>query len=138
MAMSAGKSRGAIAEINVTPMADVMIVLLIIFMVTVPIIDRQSVELPPAAHVKDEQDKSKALVLVLETTGDLTIGEKKVGPFEPALAQVTEMAQADPLRAVWIKADRGVRYAWVGSLLEACRRGGADNLKLATNRAEVQ
>jgi biopolymer transport protein ExbD len=138
MAMSAGKSRGAIAEINVTPMADVMIVLLIIFMVTVPIIDRQSVSLPPAAHVKDEHDAGKALVLVLETSGDLTIDEHRVGPFEPALAQVTELAQADPLRAVWIKADRGVRYGWVGSLLEACRRGGADNLKLATNRPEVR
>ena len=138
MAMNVGKSKGAIAEINVTPMADVMIVLLIIFMVMAPIIHAAAVPLPPAPHVRETRDPGPALVLVLQHDGSLSIADARAGHFEAALAQVTELAQADPTRPVWIKADRGVRYAWVAALLEACRQGGAADITLATERPEAQ
>jgi biopolymer transport protein TolR len=138
MAMNVGKSRGAIAEINVTPMADVMIVLLIIFMVMTPLINAGAVPLPPAPHVDESRDPGKALVLVLAHDGALSIADQPAGHFEAALAQLTALAQADPTRPVWIKADRGVRYAWIASLLEACRQGGAGDITLATERPEAR
>jgi biopolymer transport protein TolR len=136
MAMNVGaRGRGAIAEINVTPMADVMIVLLIIFMVVTPIA-LQPVSLPPAAHAREGQDQ-KPLVLTIATDGTLSIDERRVGPYEPALREVTVLVDADPLRPITIKADRGVTYAPVGAVLDACRRGGAENVRLATDRPEV-
>lgn len=136
MAMSTSDPKaGAIAEINVTPMADVMIVLLIIFMVTVPLI-KDAVPLPPAAHARPDQEKG-ALVIVVEARGEIVVDKARLGPYEPALAQVTELARA-AARPVWIKADRAVPYKWVGAVLEACRAGGAGDVYLATNPPEVQ
>lgn len=135
MAMSTSKSTGAIAEINVTPMADVMIVLLIIFMVTVPLI-KDAVPLPPAAHATRDQEKG-SLVVLLEAKGDLVVDKDRLGPYEPALPQLTELARA-AARPVWIKADRSVPYRWIGAVLEACRRGGVEDVYLATNPPEVQ
>ena len=136
MAMQvSGKTRGAIAEINVTPMADVMIVLLIIFMVTVPLI-KDSVPLPPAAHTRPDHEKG-ALVIVVEARGDVVVDRHRLGPVEPALAQIAELTRA-AARPVWIKADRTVPYRWVGAVLEACRLAGAEDVHLATNPPEVQ
>jgi len=137
MAMSSSGSKGgAIAEINVTPMADVMIVLLIIFMVTVPILTRDAVVLPDAAHGEKDKD-AKTLVIVLDAQGVLEVDKQKLGPFAPALAHVTELTEAGE-RPVWIKADRTVPYAWVSEVLDACRRGGAEEVHLATDLPKVQ
>jgi biopolymer transport protein ExbD len=137
MAMSTSRSKnGAIAEINVTPMADVMIVLLIIFMVTTPLITQAPVPLPEAAHGKEETG-DKTLVILLDAQGQLKVDEKDLGPFEPALAQVTELTEA-AAKPVWIKADRTVPYAWVSQVLDACRRGGAEDVHLAADLPEVR
>ena len=136
MAMSTSQSKGgAIAEINVTPMADVMIVLLIIFMVTVPLI-KDAVPLPAASHARPDKEQG-SLVVVLQAKGDLVVDNAALGPYEPALPQLTELARAAS-RPVWIKADRAVPYKWIGAVLEACRRGGAEDVYLATNPPEVQ
>jgi biopolymer transport protein ExbD len=124
------------AEINVTPMADVMIVLLIIFMVTTPLITSETLPLPPASHAR-EDDAAKALVLRLDEHGVLTIEDQKIGPYEPALAEVTLRTSADPARPVWIKAHREVPYDWVTAVAEACRHGGGETLMLATDRPAV-
>jgi biopolymer transport protein ExbD len=136
MAMNVGRRGSCVAEINVTPMADVMIVLLIIFMVTTPVIVSETLPLPPAAHAQ-ENDPDKALVLRLDGRGTLTIGEQEVGAYEPALRQVAEVTHADPQRAVWIKADRSVPYTWVAALADTCRRAGVESVTLATDRPEV-
>ena len=73
MAMSVGRPRtGAIAEINVTPMADVMIVLLIIFMVATPVIVGAPVRLPGAEH--SVEHKEERLEVVIRATGEVTAG----------------------------------------------------------------
>jgi biopolymer transport protein ExbD len=117
-------------------MADVMIVLLIIFMVMTPIIDKASVALPPAAHGTERKDE-KPLVLTLDEKGDLTLGDRRLGPHPAALREVARLVEADPLKAIAIKADRRLTYAPVGAVLEACRNAGAENVQLATDRPEM-
>jgi len=137
MAMSSsGGKGGAIAEINVTPMADVMIVLLIIFMVTVPLLTKDVVTLPDAANGK-KGESEKTLVIVLDAQGALTVDKKPMGPYAPALAQVQDLTE-EAGRPVWIKADRTVPYAWVSEVLDACRRGGAEEVHLAADLPKVQ
>ena len=137
MGMSTGSSRGTIADINVTPMADVMIVLLIIFMVATPMITQDAVTLPGAAHGAEDK-RPKPLVIVLKTGGALKVDGTELGPYEPALAQLTDIASSAPGRAVWIKADKVVPYSWVSAVLDACRRAGAEEIHFATTVPEVQ
>jgi biopolymer transport protein ExbD len=138
MAMSVGTSRGGtIADINVTPMADVMIVLLIIFMVATPFIAQDSVKLPAASNGGEDKG-AKPMIIVLQADGALRVDETPLGSYKAALGTVTDLTQSVAGRPLWIKADRGVPYAWVRSVLEACRRGGAEEVHFATTTPEVR
>jgi biopolymer transport protein TolR len=138
MAMSAGRRDGAIADINVTPMADVMIVLLIIFMVATPMINSEQVRLPGAPNSKEKERDEKALVLQVDAQGQLAVDGRILGPVEPALRELGMMTGAGPDRHVRIKADRDVPYTAVEAVIEACRAAGADVLTLATERVETR
>src|SRR5207245_2074428 len=135
-AMDLGARRGGtIAAINVTPMADVMIVLLIIFMVMTPIVIQEKLKLPQATNATE--DEKGALVLSLDGRGQLAIDDQPVGPFEAALGQVQELTNNDPERPVRIKADRWLPYTSVSRLIEACRGAVARGVTLATEKPEV-
>jgi biopolymer transport protein TolR len=138
MAMDVGRRGGTIASINVTPMADVMIVLLIIFMVMTPIVVQEAVKLPPAANAPTAKEEKEALVLSLDPHGQLSIDERAVGAFEPALAQVSALTANDPERPVRIKADRSVPYTWVSQVVSACQGAHLQGVTLATVQPEVQ
>ena len=132
-----GRRGGTIAAINVTPMADVMIVLLIIFMVATPIVITEKVKLPPAANSRDSDEKEKPLVLELDSGGRLTIDGREVGPFEPALSQVADATGSDPERPVRLKADRGVPYRWVSRVMASCKGAPGHGVSLSTGKPEM-
>jgi biopolymer transport protein TolR len=130
MAMSVGSGRkGAIAEINVTPMADVMIVLLIIFMVATPILIQAPVQLPNARQAIEQEGET--LEIVVRSNGLISAGED-VFPSIESLADFLALktAVAAP-PAVVIQADRAVAYSEVARVLSACRRAGAREVALA-------
>ncbi len=129
MAMNVGRGpKGLLAEINVTPMADVMIVLLIIFMVAVPILGRPPVPLPSAVHGKaGPEDEVK---IVVDTAGAMTVGDLPV----LSLTDITSalVAQGDTAAAhVRVEAARDADFATVGRVLEACRQAGVRDIALA-------
>jgi biopolymer transport protein ExbD len=127
--MSVGRPRGGpIAEINVTPMADVMIVLLIIFMLATPIIARP-VELPRASHLT--QAAGETLEIVLRRGGSVGIDGASL-PSTELLAEYLEARSPVPesLR-VRLQADREASYAEVGRVLAACRRARVGEVALA-------
>ena len=129
MAMTVGAGRkGAIADINVTPMADVMIVLLIIFMVATPIIAGSPVRLPDAAHAATHPREGRVEVVVRADGGVLFEGAP-VG-----VAQIEERLAAHGATppAVTVEADRGASYDDVARVLAACRRAGAAEISLGT------
>ena len=135
MAMSMGKKRGGtIAEINVTPMADVMIVLLIIFMVMTPIITN-SVPLPGAANARPRPQEAEVEV-VMTRAGEIKTGGRTVEDVAALRARVQEQlagsAKGDSF--VMVKADRDLPYSEVEQVLEACRQAGAEEVGLATAR----
>ncbi len=135
MAMSVGQKRsGTIAEINVTPMADVMIVLLIIFMVMTPII-ASPVPLPKAANARPRQGEAEVEV-VMTRAGEIKTGGRTVEGLAALRArvqeQLAESAKGDGF--VLVKADRDLPYSDVEQVLEACRQAGAEEVGLATAR----
>jgi biopolymer transport protein ExbD len=132
MSMSVGGPRkGAIAEINVTPMADVMIVLLIIFMVATPIIARSPVHLPLAASARDEA--GERVEIVVRSDGSLALGGAPIAL--PLVAEVLASRTAGGTRgSVLVQADRDASYSDVARVLAACRTAGFSDVALAAQQ----
>ena len=135
MTMSLGGGRGrTLSSINVTPMADIMIVLLIIFMVTVPLMRQGRVaELPRAPHAGDRRDGPP--VLALPSDGTVRLDDQAV-PGGAALRMALEQRfQAIPsgARFVIVEADKELPFEVVGATLRDCREAGADEVALATH-----
>ncbi len=135
MAMGSGREKGAlVAEINVTPMADVMIVLLIIFMVTVPLIGQDGVKLPAAANA--EEKKGKELVVVLRADLTLFLGGERLDTMGELLPKVQQRLAERPEgpRVVSLKADLAVPSGEVMKVVELCREAGAEEVALVAER----
>jgi biopolymer transport protein TolR len=134
MAFSGGDSgsgRRAMTEPNVTPLVDVMLVLLIIFMVTAPLIQSGvKVDLPRAQAQQMEHAEEK---LVLKITRDrkIYLGDVQIPPdqLETKLATNTRV-QKD--KEVYLQADRSLPYGLVVQIMAAARRAGVESLGMIT------
>ena len=130
MALSIGRPRGgAIAEINVTPMADVMIVLLIIFMVTAPIIVASPVHLPSAVHPTEH--KGETLNVVVHADGAVTIEGSPLAERVSLSDYLAARASATRSLLVLVQADREAAYTDVARVLASCRTSGVSEIALA-------
>jgi biopolymer transport protein TolR len=129
MAMNVGRPRrGAIAEINVTPMADVMIVLLIIFMVATPILVTAPVRLPSAVHATEH--KGERLKIALRADGGLLVdGAPFANPDSLADYLAARASAGQPL-LVLVQADRDAAYADLARILAKCRASGVSEIAL--------
>ncbi len=131
MAMDGRESGGVVASINVTPMADVMIVLLIIFMVATPLIGAgHGVQLPEARH-----GRSAEAPVVVSIAADTTtfLGDEALdtpGELLPRLQERLDAREAAE-RVVILKADARLTYATVATIVDLCRDAGATELALA-------
>jgi biopolymer transport protein ExbD len=124
------------ADINVTPMCDVMIVLLIIFMVTTPLLDEVPGLSLPRSRTADEVEKPEDSVVVIRADGRTEMdGEvfASSGELLIRLQARLEIAESGA-RIVRVKADRGLRYGLVQAVLQACRAAGAERIALVAAR----
>ena len=133
MALSVGGGRrGVIADINVTPMADVMIVLLIIFMVATPVIVGAPVRLPNAAHPVEQ--RRERLEVVVKARGEIVAGGLTFADADSLAEWVSARQASGADSIVLVQADRGVSFAAVAPVLAGCRRAGVDDIALATDQ----
>jgi biopolymer transport protein ExbD len=131
MGMSAGPRRGGVcADINVTPFADIMIVLLIIFMVAASVMDKDDrFRLPPAANARESQ--KAPLVVKVTRDGRLLLGETAM--LDTAMLEmVLRERLAGVLQPVQLQADEGLPYDRVAPSLAALRAAGAAEIVLRT------
>jgi biopolymer transport protein TolR len=133
-----GKKGGAIADINVTPMADIMIVLLIIFMVITPLLQKGvDVVLPKAANSKEKQDKQNTVVVAMKKDLTLFLGSKPQpggeAELEPKLREMIDVLP-DTEKIVYLKADVELPYSDVMRVMELCRKAGADEVALIAEK----
>ncbi len=132
--MSAGKGggRATLSEINVTPMVDVMLVLLIIFMVTTPLIQQGvKVSLPETKAAPVEADEKK-LVVSIDLAKRVYIGEAEVtlAEFEEKLRT---NAKAQQEKEMYLHADRDLPYGLVVDVMAAAQRAGVTNVGMITD-----
>jgi biopolymer transport protein TolR len=133
MAMCTGNRGTAMSEINVTPMADVIIVLLIIFMMVTPVINQGvAVALPAAANIKEHNNEPKKVTVAISKGRRIQLNDI---PIDDATEFATQMrAKVGELPAggkiVYLRADTTLPYAEVIKIMDVCRHAGADELAL--------
>jgi biopolymer transport protein ExbD len=127
MSMSVGPSsgeQGAIASINTTPLVDVMLVLLIIFLITIPVITKTvPVQLPKAVNIPT-QTKPENITIAVDSAGNVYWKDTLV-PNQAALINLVKAAAVKvPQPEIHIRGDKNVRYEAIGRVMYAIQRGG--------------
>jgi len=126
-----GRRRGAISEINVTPLVDVMLVLLIIFMITAPLIQQGiEVQLPKTQSEGLTSDEER-LVVTVKRDGKIFVqrAEVKLAELEQKMRIIFETRGN---KEVFLRADTKVAYGNVAKTLSALRRAGATRVGMVT------
>lgn len=132
------KKRRLMGEINVVPYIDVMLVLLIIFMVTAPLLTQGvQVELPRAAAENLPPDDKEPIVVTVNRAGELflNLGESPKQPIDDKLlvAQVSKVLRNRPDTPVMVKGDNAVDYGSVVHAMTLLQQAGAPNVGLVTD-----
>lgn len=126
------------AEINVTPFIDVMLVLLIVFMVTAPLLSAGvKVDLPETEAGPVSEKDEKPLEVAVSSAGDIYIGETKVTKDE-LLVKLSAITGDDFERRVFIKADQGLSYGDVMGILGTINKAGYKKVALITQPSSSQ
>ena len=131
---SRGKGRRTINEINMVPFIDVMLVLLIIFMVTAPLITPSVIDLPSVGKAAKQADHVVQVVISQSNQWELRSGspEKKVSVNENDLVSSVRQAQGgDANSPVVISADKSVKYESVVKVMDLLQRAGIQRVGLS-------
>jgi TolR protein len=126
-----------LAEINVTPMVDVMLVLLVIFMVAAPLL---TVGVPinlPKTSAAEITEPQKPIVVSMNASGEYFIGDDKIAPGD-LKTQLAALAQADPARIVYVRGDRTIEYGKLMDLLGLVNAAGFAKVSLIAEAAKPQ
>jgi len=134
---SSRRQRSNLSQINVTPFVDVMLVLLIIFMVTAPMLDQGvQVDLPEVEESPGLPAQQEPLVVTMQRNGKIFIGKteiKRVSKLGPVLQQALK---GKPDREVFLEADTKVPYGRVVQVMAAVKRAGVEKLGMVTRLPE--
>ena len=143
MGMSTGGGGGVRSDINVTPLVDVCLVLLIIFMVITPMLQKgQHVELPKAKHLaarhaKQGQKPVEPIVLAVKSDGTYWIDKDKL-TVDQLAARVDLAHRQNPARPIMVKGDKRVEYKKVRELLKALEDDNIQGASLAASQIKGQ
>jgi biopolymer transport protein ExbD len=137
MAMNVGGSKGgAMADINVTPMADIMIVLLIIFMVITPMISKGvDVTLPKAGNTKEKKDEKDTITVGLTLKKEVFLKNVRLESQAELTPKLKELLEDMTEKVVYLKADENLEYAEVMKVMDLCREAGVEEVALIAERS---
>ena len=134
MSMAVGGSKGGpMADINVTPMADIMIVLLIIFMVVTPMLQKGvDVKLPLAGNAEEKKEQPKLVEVAIKEDKTTFLKGIRLERQEDLVQQVREALEElpDTERVVFLKADQNLPYAEVMKVMDLLREAGVEEIAL--------
>jgi biopolymer transport protein TolR len=135
MAMDLGGAKGGVkSDINVTPLVDVMLVLLIIMMLVAPMLQQGvSVKLPTATNTVDKPEVQGQTVIAIAKDKGLYLNAKQIQEGELA-TKVNEILENSKDKIVLIKADEEVEYSAVMAAMDQLRQAGIEDIGLITER----
>jgi biopolymer transport protein TolR len=139
MAMSVGSGKGPKADINMTPMIDVLLVLIIIFMVITPLTPHgleALVPQPPPPNAKPNLSDQRTVVIVIEKDGSIKINQDPVQ--ESNLQQrLEDIFKTRAERVVFVKGDPDLEFAPVARAIDIAHGAGIDKVGLMTPKSEA-
>ncbi len=139
MAISVRNEGGKInSNINVTPMVDVMLVLLIIFMVITPMLQNKvAIDMAKVANAvpMPDADKDDAIVVAITRDGGVYLGQDKIATDELGVKVRDKLADT-PGKTIYIRADARAQYRAVEDAIDAVRTAGVDEVGLLTQKRE--
>jgi biopolymer transport protein ExbD len=125
--------RNLVTGINVTPLVDITLVLLIIFMVTATFISEQALQVHLPKVLKEEKAPEPALTVTLGLSGRLKFNQKDID-LGGLTQQMTVETSVNPEVKVILKADKDIPYEKLAEVLDAIKRGGVQKVALAMDR----
>jgi biopolymer transport protein TolR len=139
MAMSVGGGKGPKADINMTPMIDVLLVLIIIFMVITPLTPHgleALVPQPPPPNSKPNLSDQRTVVIVLEKDGSIKINQD---PVQESMLQqrLEDIFKTRAERVVFVKGDPDLEFAPVARAIDIAHGAGIDKVGLMTPKSEA-
>ena len=131
------RKKRAVAEINVVPYIDVMLVLLVIFIATAPVVMQGvTVDLPQAEAEAMNEDQLTPIIAVVDKVGQFYVtidtSTEKMGSLDDLTSYVASQLQKDPSRPVVVQGDAQVAYDNVIQLMNALKKSGVKSLGLVT------
>jgi biopolymer transport protein TolR len=135
MAMSTGGSRGGLnSDINVTPLVDVMLVLLIIMMLIAPMLQQGvPVTLPEAGNSGDKPDTQDQTVVAIDARGKIYVNSIAAAS-EDLVPRVQRALEDKKEKIVYLKGDKDAQYAAIMDAMDALRKAQIENIALITER----
>ena len=131
MSPQKNSSRMVMSEINVTPLVDVMLVLLVVFMITAPMMQQGiDINLPKTATA-GIQNKDEPFVLIIKQNRKVYIGDTAI-PIQTLQAKVGAIFKNRDSKQVYIKADKAVDYGVVAEVIAEIKAAGIENVGLVT------
>jgi biopolymer transport protein TolR len=135
VAISTDSSSGVNANINVTPMIDVMLVLLIIFMIVAPMLEAGfKATMPSAANVEKAPEGKDEITLGLDASGNYFVNKKEMSKEQAEADLTAKYTNRTSDKILFFKADLGLKYSKVQEAIEVGRRSGARVLMAITER----
>ena len=137
MAMNVGSGSGSqepdvMIDINTTPLVDVMLVLLIIFLITIPVVTQSiPLTLPKETNVP-RQTKPENIEIAVTKEGDVYWGMQLVKDNEELVNRLKKISVLQPQPEIQIRGDLGGRYEFVGRVVFACQRAGIQKIGFVT------
>jgi len=135
MAMDLGGAKGGVkSDINVTPLVDVMLVLLIIMMLITPMLNQGvAMRLPEATNSADKPTTQDNTTVAVGKDGSLYVNSKPVSEAEMA-SKLTEALEGKKEKLVYIKADQEALYSAVMTAMDQLHQAGVEDIALITER----
>jgi biopolymer transport protein TolR len=135
MAMDIGASKGSLkADINVTPLVDVMLVLLIIMMLIAPMLQQGvAVTLPEAGNTADKPDTQDQTVVAIDSRGGFWVNSLHVSK-DDLIPRVQSALEDKKEKLVYLKGDKDAKYSAIMDAMDAMRKAQIENIALITER----
>jgi biopolymer transport protein ExbD len=128
---NASQEDSMMSEINVTPLVDVMLVLLVVFIITAPLLAPQSLKINlPRTESVVKDDKLQKISLAIDAHGDVSIESAHLS--DQGLAEMLKNRAADPRFQLQIQADEAVNYGRVAQVMAIAQRAGVNKLLFVT------
>ena len=136
MAMAVGPSSGdedeVISAINTTPLVDVMLVLLIIFLITIPVVTTSIPVQLPKERVEVRETKPENIIISVDKAGSIYWYDAKLPNVEALVVKLKAVSQMKPQPEVQIRGEMTARYDGVGRIMYACQRAGITKVAFIT------